>query len=101
MEDWKKSSMRLASLSFWLVLCLSGIVYARIVRDYPLEELFEISDVVAIVEPIETIHNERTWNRPHRRPEIFQGLTTRCSVLIVFKGGSNQNKMLSFDHFEL
>lgn len=80
------------------LLCLqSG--FGRLIPFISFEELLSNSDVVAIVSPTQNQDNDQILRIQGRDPNLFQGVTTNCRVLAVFKGDIQVESALDISHF--
>lgn len=71
---------------------------ARSVKQWTDAELLRTADVVAIIRPLESKKNADALQVEGFKPEDFIGISTKCSILAVFKGNIEE-KDLVIHHF--
>lgn len=91
--------MRHPILILTIFLSLYQLAHARAVRSWSYEELYEASDVVAIIEPQKISTNDAILVFEPFDSAIFQGLTTTCSILTYLKAEKKHSGNIEIYHF--
>ena len=81
----------------FVVIC--HITQARGVRSWSYEELFEASDVVAILEPLAVSNNDTILVDRRADPTAFQGVTTTFLTIATIKAKDKQPTHIDIYHF--
>jgi len=91
--------MKTPFLAIALALLFHQSGFGRLVPFISFEELLSNSDIVAIVSPTHNQDNDQILRLQGRDPNLFQGVTTTCRILAVFKGDIEVDSTLDIFHF--
>ncbi len=87
---------RYAAVTIILLLLCPIVLNARVARNWTYKDLFEASDVVAIMEPLNNENNSDQWEWI---PKFAQGVTTSFNVHCFLKGDMPTGTTIRVKHF--